>query len=235
MVSVALYRGGRLAARLIVEPGAPVRVQGDQSLIDLKLVLDSPSTGLPVSVHSHPEEWALAFARSTPAGVRAVIEQNTAAALAAAAGVGSALGRIAPWPLLCAVAMIVGGLGPWVSVSGIVSTSFNGTKGGGWILIGSGVIAAVLAATGSVARGWRLVLALLCAVTGAAVAAMDAIHILNVSDQLRQQALGLASMALGWGVWLSVLSSAAFSAALIASRRGAAARVAARAPGKRAA
>jgi hypothetical protein len=45
------------------------------------------------------------------------------------------------WALVSGALMVVGGIGPWVTVFG---TSVNGTHGDGWIVIGAAVVGCVL-------------------------------------------------------------------------------------------
>jgi Protein of unknown function (DUF2510) len=108
------------------------------------------------------------------------------------------------------VGMVVGGVGPWITLGPL---TFSGTSGGrdGGVVVGAAVVAgillAVFAATGR--RGWLIgagIVGLLMLIT----------TIVDLADISDANALGASA---GWGIWLALAASALLMVASIVSRQ----------------
>jgi hypothetical protein len=117
------------------------------------------------------------------------------------------------WLLLSATAMVLGGLGPWATAFGALSVS--GTSGDGWLLIAGGAVAVALTVVHVRRQGrarWPMIVVGLIG-SGCAIAAIiDLGDIASATDG--SDLLGDA-VSPGWGIWLSVASSASLALASI--------------------
>jgi hypothetical protein len=108
------------------------------------------------------------------------------------------------WIYLAACgAMVIGAFGPWATVlGGLVSRS--GVDGGdGWFLVGGAAIAIALLLTGASRKKmiWAVVVGVICTI----VAIVD----LSDAKKIVDGAEGLVDV--GWGLYLSLIASIAFS------------------------
>ena len=120
------------------------------------------------------------------------------------------------WALASCGLMVVGGLGPWVTVLGF---TVGGTDGDGWIVIG-----AALAAAGLVVwhdrgpRLWKLALAGLAGLVAFGTGAYDWSEIESIATDAEEELQGLFdfSVSVGWGLVLCTIAAASLVAAVIA-------------------
>ena len=119
------------------------------------------------------------------------------------------------WALVSCGLMIIGALGPWVSVLGF---TVGGTEGDGWIVIG-----AALAAGGLVIwhdrgpRLWKLAVVGLAGLVGFGTGAYDWSEIESIaSDAEEIEGLFDVSVSVGWGLILCTIAAASLVAAVIA-------------------
>jgi hypothetical protein len=120
------------------------------------------------------------------------------------------LGRPAVFWLtvVAAALMVIGGMGPWARVLGIVSVS--GTNGDGWFLIIGGVLAGALLAR-QVTKGgtWPSAVLLLIGLACAVVAFVDLNDIAGVADEKTFGSI----VDPGWGIYASLVASVALAVA----------------------
>jgi Protein of unknown function (DUF2510) len=106
------------------------------------------------------------------------------------------------WAIAAAALMVVGGLGPWATALRVVDVA--GTHGDGWLVIGAGLVAAIVLFVSPGDAG--PVVALLAAIGGAIVAIVD------LSDIQSRGAL----IEPAWGLYAVLLSAVAlFAASLV--------------------
>lgn len=114
------------------------------------------------------------------------------------------------WAIASGVVMVIGGLGPWARVLGLLSV--NGTDGGGdgWVVIGAAVVAlAFILLRQRLEHGlWLLVLAFVAAVIGAATAIYDWNDISRFANES-----GIVDTA--WGVYLAATGSVSLALASV--------------------
>jgi hypothetical protein len=105
--------------------------------------------------------------------------------------------------------MVAGGLGPWATALGEVEV--RGTAGEGWLTVGAGALAALLALAVALRVGrrhWKLVLATACGALGAGITLYDLLDIRSLAGDIPDGRLSA-----GWGIWVALLGSAAVIAA----------------------
>ncbi len=117
---------------------------------------------------------------------------------------------------LAAVAMVVGGLGPWATTLGF---SANGTEGDGWVVIAAGGVVAVgMVSTHrrSFAGKGTVVSLLLVGGTVAAMSVYDINHIASGYDGAYSQGV----LNPGWGLYMSLVAGVALSIVALAVLAG---------------
>lgn len=109
--------------------------------------------------------------------------------------------RIQIWAVVSGVLMVIGGIGPWVTVYG---TSVNGTHGDGWIVVGAAVIGVGLCYVLRRNR-WAGAVTIVAGVIALATTSYDRSHL----ERAINQAGGLAQavMHVGWGLNLALVAS----------------------------
>jgi hypothetical protein len=111
------------------------------------------------------------------------------------------------------ILMVVGAVGPWASVLGVLT--INGTDDGkdGWIVIVAAALAAVLIGLSAFTRRrWLLLLAVLAAASGAATAAYDIGDIKTLAPSEGGRAVDTE-----WGIYLALVGSIVVAGACFAA------------------
>ncbi len=110
--------------------------------------------------------------------------------------------------LVSAIAVVVGALLPWVSVSTAFGTlSVSGTEGDGVLTIGGAVVAGALLLFGR-GRKWAAVIA---AVVGVIVTIIGVYDLANVSSAAADLTTDFARGSAGIGLWLTVVAGIALT------------------------
>jgi hypothetical protein len=120
------------------------------------------------------------------------------------------------WALASCALMIVGALGPWVTVLGL---TVGGTEGDGWIVIGAALVAGGLVIWHD--RGprlWKLAMAGLAGLVALGTGAYDWSEIDSIATDAEEELEGLfdLSVSVGWGLILCTIAAASLVAAVIA-------------------
>ncbi len=132
------------------------------------------------------------------------------AALQGSRGTASASGETTMFiaGLVSAIAVVVGALLPWVSVSTAFGTlSVSGTEGDGVLTIGGAVVAGALLLFGR-GRKWAAVIA---AVVGVIVTIIGVYDLANVSSAAADASNEFAHGSAGVGLWLTVVAGIALT------------------------
>ena len=111
--------------------------------------------------------------------------------------------------------MVIGAVGPWATVLGLIT--INGTDGGrdGWIVIGAAVFAAILLlAYSRRRRRWLLVFPVLAGLAGAGTAGYD---IVDIGRRFSGSSFGgSALVSIGWGIYVALIGSVSLAVAGVA-------------------
>jgi hypothetical protein len=121
------------------------------------------------------------------------------------------------WAVGSIVLMLVGAVGPWAKVLGIVTV--NGTDDGkdGWIVVGAAAVAAiVIGFFVRWPRRWLLALSILAGIAGAATAAYDINDINSLAPSSDSLFGSVDVVDIGWGIYLALISSISLIVASIA-------------------
>lgn len=136
----------------------------------------------------------------------AVAQQTVAQHRAAEVTSASSAGSMFTAGLVGAIAVVVGALLPWATVSTAFGTlSVNGTDGDGVLTLGGGVVAAALLLFGR-GRRWAAVVA---AVVGVLVTIVGVYDLVNVSSAAAGATSNFARASAGVGLWVTVVGGLA--------------------------
>ena len=119
------------------------------------------------------------------------------------------------WVVVSAVLMTVGAFGPWATV---LFFSISGMEGGGWFVLGGGIVVLFMAALHWRQRSgdryrpwWPFAVGFIAAAIAAAVAIYNVVDVESVAgEEFFDEAVSV-----GWGLWLAVLASVSAMAALV--------------------
>lgn len=115
---------------------------------------------------------------------------------------------IARWTTLgTAIAVIIGSFAPWVELKGLISMSFSGTEGDGWITALAGVVALLISLAPAFSyRKALMTAAALCGVVAAFTTIYDYSRVRDgISEMNQGETFAVGSV--GWGLWLTMLAS----------------------------
>ena len=122
--------------------------------------------------------------------------------------------RLPTLPLAAVGIIIIGSIGPWVTVEGLADVSEGGLESDGVItLVLALIIGGLLLAfrNGPMPRGATIGIGI-CAVASLAIAIIDVLDVTG-SD------LGIVEANVGWGLWLTLIGSILLIVALVLARR----------------
>jgi hypothetical protein len=119
------------------------------------------------------------------------------------------------WALVSCGLMVIGALGPWVTVLGL---TVGGTEGDGWIVIGAALVAGGLVIWHD--RGprlWKLAVVGLAGLVAFGTGAYDWSEIESIAADAEEiEGLFDVSVSVGWGLILCTIAAASLVAAVIA-------------------
>jgi hypothetical protein len=119
----------------------------------------------------------------------------------------SQIAKLAIWVLASALLMVIGALGPWARIFGVVSVSGTDGNGGVVVLVAGLVVAGMtLLRLYKTSQGWVIVVG----VIAAAIAVLASIvNLVDIKRTVSGNSLFRATdvLSTGWGLWLDSIAS----------------------------